>query len=84
MSSDSVADSEACDAESSRGGCRGEVLRVCEAQGRCVARAATTRGSRQENPRQGRLLLDVVVGERAAVLELLAGEDETLLIRGDA
>jgi hypothetical protein len=32
---------------------------------------------------QGRLLLDVVVGEGAAVLELLAGEDETLLIRGN-
>ena len=30
------------------------------------------------------LLLDVVVSESAAVLELLAGEDETLLIRGDA
>ncbi len=33
---------------------------------------------------QSRLLLDVVVGESAAVLELLAGEDETLLIGGDA
>jgi len=31
-----------------------------------------------------RLLLDVVVAQRAAVLELLAGEDETLLIRGNA
>merc|ERR1711977_331918 len=31
-----------------------------------------------------RLLLDVVVAKGAAVLELLAGEDETLLIRGDA
>ena len=30
------------------------------------------------------LLLDVVVGQRAAVLELLAGEDETLLVGGDA
>ena len=30
------------------------------------------------------LLLDVVVGESAAVLELLAGEDEALLVRGDA
>jgi len=29
------------------------------------------------------LLLDVVVAESAAILELLAGEDETLLIRGD-
>ena len=30
------------------------------------------------------LLLDVVVGEGAAVLELLAGEDESLLVWGDA
>jgi hypothetical protein len=30
------------------------------------------------------LLLDVVVGEGAAVLELLAGEDEALLVRRDA
>ena len=31
-----------------------------------------------------RLLLDVVVGQGAAVLELLAGEDQALLVRGDA
>ena len=31
-----------------------------------------------------RLLLDVVVGQRAAVLELLAREDQALLVRGDA
>ena len=30
------------------------------------------------------LLLDVVVGEGAAVLQLLAGEDQTLLVRWDA
>ena len=30
---------------------------------------------------EGRLLLDVVVGEGAAVFQLLAGEDETLLVR---
>lgn len=30
------------------------------------------------------LLLDVVVRKRAAILQLLAGEDETLLIRGDS
>jgi hypothetical protein len=29
-------------------------------------------------------LLDVVVRQRAAVLELLAGEDQALLVRGDA
>ena len=33
---------------------------------------------------QRRLLLDVVVGERAAVLELLARKDEALLVRRDA
>ena len=33
---------------------------------------------------QGRLLLDVVVRQGAPVLQLLAGEDQTLLIRGDA
>ena len=31
-----------------------------------------------------RFLLDVVVGKGATILELLAGEDETLLVRGDA
>jgi hypothetical protein len=29
-------------------------------------------------------LLDVVVGEGAAILELLAGEDQALLVRGNA
>ena len=29
------------------------------------------------------LLLDVVVGESAAIFELFAGEDEALLVRGD-
>jgi len=33
---------------------------------------------------EGRFLLDIVVREGPAVLELLAGEDETLLVRGDA
>ena len=37
-----------------------------------------------ENEVESGLLLDVVVGEGAAVLELLSGEDETLLIRRDA
>ena len=32
---------------------------------------------------EGRLLLDVVVGEGAAILKLLSGEDETLLVRRD-
>ena len=33
---------------------------------------------------QGGLLLDVVVRKGAAILELLTGEDESLLIRRDA
>jgi len=32
---------------------------------------------------KGRLLLDVVIRKSAAVLELLAGEDQALLVRGD-
>ncbi len=37
-----------------------------------------------EHQVKGGLLLDVVVGEGAAILELLAGEDQALLIGGDA
>ena len=33
---------------------------------------------------KGGLLLDVVVGKSAPVLELLASEDQPLLVRGDA
>ena len=33
---------------------------------------------------EGRLLLDVVVGEGAAILQLLAGKDQTLLIWWDS
>ena len=38
---------------------------------------------KSENKVKGRLFLDVVVGKSAAVLELLASKDETLLIRGN-
>jgi hypothetical protein len=37
-----------------------------------------------EDQVESRLLLDVVVGQGAAVLELLAGEDQALLVRGNA
>merc|ERR1711939_624178 len=40
--------------------------------------------TKTEHEVESRLLLDVVVGQGAAVLELLAGEDEALLVRGDA
>merc|ERR1712167_365352 len=37
-----------------------------------------------EHEVESRLLLDVIVRKGAAVLELFSGEDETLLIRGNA
>lgn len=37
-----------------------------------------------EDEMKGRLLLDVVVGKGTAVLELLAGEDQALLVGGDS
>ena len=37
-----------------------------------------------EHKVKGRLLLDVVVAERAAILELLARENQTLLVGGNA
>ncbi len=40
--------------------------------------------AKAEHQVQGRLLLDVVVGESAAILELLASKDQALLIGGDA
>ena len=33
---------------------------------------------------EGRFLLDIVVRKGPAILKLLAGEDETLLVRGNA
>jgi hypothetical protein len=43
---------------------------------------ATT--TQAEHEVEGRLLLDVVVRKGAAVLELLAGEDQTLLVWGNS
>ena len=40
--------------------------------------------TKTEHEMESRLLLDVVVRESATILELLAGEDETLLIRRDS
>ena len=37
-----------------------------------------------EHQVEGRLLLDVVIRQRAAVLELLARKDEALLVRGNS
>ena len=62
-------------------GARGKAdLRVIEDAARDLAVAA----AKAEHQVQGGLLLDVVVGEGAAILQLLPGEDEALLIRGDA
>merc|ERR1719431_2466411 len=67
----------------------GEATQIC---------ALETANQRQENTKlglggasaepehevEGALLLDVVVGEGSAVLQLLAGEDQPLLVRGYA
>ena len=47
-----------------------------------LALLATT--AQAEHQVEGALLLDVVVREGATVLELLAGENQALLVRGDA
>ena len=40
--------------------------------------------SETEDEMESRLLLDVVIGEGAAVFKLLSGEDESLLVQGDS
>lgn len=40
--------------------------------------------TKTEDQVQGGLLLDVVIGEGTSILQLLSGEDQTLLIRGDS
>lgn len=40
--------------------------------------------TKAEDQMEGRLLLDVVIAEGAAVVELLTGEDKTLLVRRNA
>jgi hypothetical protein len=40
--------------------------------------------TKAEDEVESRLLLDVVVGESAAIFKLLAGENKTLLVRRDA
>ena len=49
-----------------------------------ATRHLTMPTTQAEHEVKGRLLLNVVVAERAAVLELLAREDEALLIGGNA
>ena len=45
--------------------------------------AANATATKSEHQMQGGLLLNVVIGKGAAILELLAGEDQTLLIGGN-
>ena len=52
--------------------------------GQDLQRRLDDAASEAEHQVQRRLLLDVVVGQRAPVLELLSGEDEALLVRRDA
>lgn len=40
--------------------------------------------SKTKNQMEGRLLLDIVVAQRATVLELLSGKDKSLLVWGDS
>jgi streptomycin 6-kinase len=40
--------------------------------------------AKAEDEMQGRFLLDVVVGQGATILKLLAGEDQALLVWGNA
>ena len=46
--------------------------------------ALLTPAAKPEHKVEGGLLLNVVIGKRAAVFELLAGEDKSLLIRWDS
>ena len=49
-----------------------------------IGEASLVATAQAQHQVQRRLLLDVVVGQRAPVLELLSGENQTLLIRRDA
>ena len=59
-------------------------LVAVELGGESLQRGLDDTTTQAEDQVQGGLLLDVVVREGAAVLKLLAGEDQTLLVRGDA
>ena len=49
-----------------------------------LSRSRLVSSTEAENKMEGGLLLDVVVSKGPAILQLLASEDETLLVRGDA
>ena len=58
-------------------------LVAVELAGQGLERGLNDTTTETENQVEGRLLLDVVVRESAAILELLAGEDQALLIWGN-
>lgn len=51
--------------------------------GKDLERRLNDSTTQTEHQMEGRFLLDVVVSKGATILELLTGENETLLIRGD-
>jgi hypothetical protein len=59
-------------------------LVAVELGGKSLERRLNDTTTETENKVQSRLLLDVVVGEGSAILELLASEDQSLLVRGNA
>jgi len=52
--------------------------------GENLERRLNDTAAQTQNQVKGGLLLDVVVAQGAAILQLLASKDETLLVRGDA
>ena len=58
-------------------------LVAVELGGQGLERGLNDTTAETEDQVEGRLLLDVVVRKGAAVLELLAGEDQTLLVWGN-
>jgi len=65
-----------------------DAVRALDLEGDCLAGESLDEdlhaSSEPEDQVKGGLLLDVIVGECPAVLQLLAGEDEPLLIRWDS
>merc|ERR1712238_109133 len=51
---------------------------------RSTWRACSQSSTQAQHEVQSRFLLDVVVGQGASILKLLASEDQALLIRGDS
>ena len=72
-----VSSASNCEARPSR-------RRQCRSLTALAALAWCRAAAKAQHQVQGGLLLDVVVGEGAAVLELLSGENQTLLVGGDS